>query len=247
MADNVQFIRDLFSKASVPISQDDVWEVQKTPVVKHKALERLGAAIGIEYAPPQILRSQSDEAVILCTGKKGDKTEWSIGEAKIVPMISTGQKNKWGKPIYEPQDGAIGNYQITPKQASYPYAMAEKRAKDRVILKLAGLHGVYSEEEADEFKHQENVETSPPKTTSEEAAPKEPAITPDMQQRYADEFTQWLAQADDVAVVRSIWRKEQPSRSDLKIEGTDLEKALNAAWKLRGSELAKAAGSPNAP
>jgi hypothetical protein len=31
--------------------------------------------------------------------------------------------------------------------------MAEKRAKDRVILKLVELHGlVYSEEEADEFK-----------------------------------------------------------------------------------------------
>ena len=31
--------------------------------------------------------------------------------------------------------------------------MAEKRAKDRVILKLVGLHGdVYSEEEADEFQ-----------------------------------------------------------------------------------------------
>ncbi len=33
--------------------------------------------------------------------------------------------------------------------------MAEKRAKDRVILKLAGIHGlVYSEEEADDFKPQ---------------------------------------------------------------------------------------------
>lgn len=31
--------------------------------------------------------------------------------------------------------------------------MAEKRAKDRVILKLVGLHGyVYSEEESDDFK-----------------------------------------------------------------------------------------------
>ena len=31
--------------------------------------------------------------------------------------------------------------------------MAEKRAKDRVILKLVGLHGyAYSEEEADDFK-----------------------------------------------------------------------------------------------
>ena len=45
--------------------------------------------------------------------------------------------------------------QMAPKNCTndYPVAMAEKRAKDRVILKLAGLSGhVYSEEEADEFK-----------------------------------------------------------------------------------------------
>ena len=36
----------------------------------------------------------------------------------------------------------------------YPYAMAEKRAKDRVILKLIGMHGdTYSEDEADDFKN----------------------------------------------------------------------------------------------
>ena len=35
----------------------------------------------------------------------------------------------------------------------YPFAMAEKRAKDRVILKLLGVAGdTYSEEEADAFK-----------------------------------------------------------------------------------------------
>jgi hypothetical protein len=51
--------------------------------------------------------------------------EWSIGEAVI------GQ-----------------SYQVSGKQAAiFPYAMAEKRGKDRVILKLAGLTGVYSEEE----------------------------------------------------------------------------------------------------
>lgn len=34
--------------------------------------------------------------------------------------------------------------------------MAEKRAKDRVILKLVGLHGdVYSQSEADEFQEEQ--------------------------------------------------------------------------------------------
>ena len=41
------------------------------------------------------------------------------------------------------------NYRVSGKQAAYVYAMAEKRAKDRVILKLIELHGlVYSEEES---------------------------------------------------------------------------------------------------
>ena len=46
---------------------------------------------------------------------------------------------------------------LSPKnnKNAYPIAMAEKRAKDRVILKLLAAHGdLYSEEEADDFKRQ---------------------------------------------------------------------------------------------
>src|SRR5271165_5525952 len=102
MADNLEFIRDLFKQAGVSLPRDDVWEVQGTPVVKHRALERLGAAIGIEFSAPTFLRCEADEAVVLAIGKKGEKTEWSIGEARAVLMTDTGQKNKWGKPVYAP-------------------------------------------------------------------------------------------------------------------------------------------------
>ena len=102
---------------------------------------------------PTIVRSERDECVVLVRASRQDGiSEWSFGEATIVLMKDTGRKNKWDKPIYEAPDGVSGNYQVTPKQASYVYAMAEKRAKDRVIIKLAGLHGAYSEEEADDFK-----------------------------------------------------------------------------------------------
>jgi len=63
-------------------------------------------------------------------GYLGNKSEWTYGEA-------------------------------TPKNCknSYPYAMAEKRAKDRIILKLIGCHGeVYSEAESDEFVDAEKTE-----------------------------------------------------------------------------------------
>src|SRR4051794_35177671 len=121
-------IRELLKRNGLDISRDDVWEVRPgAPVVKHSSLERLAAAIRVEWGPPQILRAGRDEAVLIATGKIGDgQPEWSIGEACI------GQ-----------------NYKVSGKMQPYPYAMAEKRAKDRVILKLAGLHGAYSEFESD--------------------------------------------------------------------------------------------------
>ena len=140
-------IRKLFSGAGVMLSQNDVWAVQGTPVVKHKALERLAAAMKIKFDAPQVLRAERDEAVLLVTGQLATVTEWSIGEA-IVNV----------------------NYRVTGKMAAYVYAMAEKRAKDRVILKLAGLHGVYSEEEADEFKDRGNGPTMTELLTDAETA-----------------------------------------------------------------------------
>ena len=111
-------------------SAGNIWRVQGTAVIYHKALERIAARARIRFDAPAVLRSERDEAVILATGHMEERTEWSIGEA----LINV-------------------NYRVSGKQAAYVYAMAEKRAKDRVILKLIELHGlVYSEEEADEFK-----------------------------------------------------------------------------------------------
>lgn len=153
---DIQDIKKIFQDAQVDIDRDDIWKVQTATVVKHKALERLAAKLNIKYDQPQILRAERDEAVILVTGKLGDRTEWSIGEAAI-----------------NGGDGLPGNYKVSGRQAAYPYAMAEKRAKDRVILKLAGLHGVYSEEEADDFKDnskKEEVKSTKPATKKAEKA-----------------------------------------------------------------------------
>ena len=122
-------IADILAKYGEPMA-GNIWRVQGQAVIYHKALERIAAQAKITYDPPTIVRAERDEAVILVTGRIGDRVEWSIGEALV---------------------GV--NYRVSGKQAAYVYAMAEKRAKDRVILKLIELHGlVYSEEEADEFK-----------------------------------------------------------------------------------------------
>jgi hypothetical protein len=124
-----QKIADVLAKFGEPMA-GNVWRVQGTAVIYHKALERIAACAKIQFDAPTIVRAERDEAVILVTGRMGERMEWSIGEA----LIGT-------------------NYRVSGKQAAYVYAMAEKRAKDRVILKLIELHGyVYSEEEADEFK-----------------------------------------------------------------------------------------------
>jgi hypothetical protein len=107
-----------------------IWDCHGTWVVYHKALERVAAKAGVSFSKPDILRSERDEAVILCSGKLGEREDWEIGEALI---------------------GV--NYKVSGKQAAYVYAMALKRARDRLILKLIGLHGLlYSEEESDDFR-----------------------------------------------------------------------------------------------
>jgi hypothetical protein len=113
-----------------------VWDCHGTPVVLHKALEKVAAHYNVVFDQPKVLEcSIASKEVALCvTGHMKDKTEWSIGEA-----APYNNKN------------------------SYPFAMAEKRAKDRVILKLVGLHGdVYSEEEADDFKEAKPQNTGSP-------------------------------------------------------------------------------------
>ena len=108
------------------INNDEIWNAHGTWVVKHAAIERVAHANGIEFQPPQIIEANSEKQIAVCmvVGVKGDLTEWSFGEA-----APKNNKN------------------------AYPFAMAEKRAKDRVTLKLLGAHGIlYSSEETDDFK-----------------------------------------------------------------------------------------------
>ena len=121
-----------------------LWDCHGTLVIYHKTCELIAAKAGITFDPPQIIEARSgDKIVAICAvGRMGDRSEWSIGEA------------------------APGN-----NKNAYPYAMAEKRAKDRVILKLAGLSAyIHSEEEADDFKDKPKGAVE----TETKAAPKAP-------------------------------------------------------------------------
>lgn len=122
-------VKDILAKYGEPV-EGNVWSTQGQTVILHKALERIAAQAQVVFDPPVVLRAERDEAVLLVTGRMGDRAEWSIGEA----LVNV-------------------NYRISGRQAAYVYAMAEKRGKDRVILKLVKLHGfAYSEDEADDFR-----------------------------------------------------------------------------------------------
>lgn len=136
-----QEIRALFEKHKATLGERDVWHVQGQPVIKHSALERLAVAINIQWVKVEVIRNERDEAVVLVYGKRGDKeyVEFSFGEA------------------------VIGlNYRVSGKQAAYVWAMAEKRAKDRVIIKLADLHGAYSSEDTFELDEPAQIQKPSP-------------------------------------------------------------------------------------
>jgi hypothetical protein len=110
-------------RARYDLPADAFWQIpqNKQWVCKHAALEVVATKANVEWSAPQVIEASTAEgiAVMAVTGKMGDRLEWATGEAS--------PKNN---------------------KNSYPWAMAEKRAKDRVILKLVGIHGlVYSEDE----------------------------------------------------------------------------------------------------
>jgi len=118
-------VKRVFKEMGIKPDDTNLWDCHGTMVIRHKTLEKLAAFKGIKFDKPEFIEVsiKNKEAAILVTGHFGDKSEWSIGEAAPYNC-----KN------------------------NYVFAMAEKRAKDRVILKLVGLHGdVYSEDEADDF------------------------------------------------------------------------------------------------
>ena len=118
-------VKKVFQEMGIKPDHDNLWDCHGTMVIKHKTLEKLAAFKGIKFDKPEFIEVsiKNKEVAMLVTGHLGDKSEWSVGESAPYNC-----KN------------------------NYPFAMGEKRAKDRVILKLVGLHGdVYSGDEADDF------------------------------------------------------------------------------------------------
>ena len=122
-------IKDLAEKYK--LSKDDFWELKRGNksiwIITHDACEKIAAQENIQFGAPTILRDSNTDVAIVGDAKRGNKNIWSTGEA-------------------------------SPKncKAPYPFAMAEKRLKDRLVLKLINAYeyGIYSNSESDNFKKQ---------------------------------------------------------------------------------------------
>ena len=104
--------------------KEDFWDCHGTWVLLHAPLEKVAAKAGVTYDDPVVIEASTKDkiATIMLRGHLPcGASEVTFGEASPANC-----KN------------------------SYPWAMAEKRAKDRLVLKLVGLHGsVSSVDEAD--------------------------------------------------------------------------------------------------
>lgn len=197
--------------------KEALWDCHGTWVVYHKAIERMAARAGIAFDQPVVIEASAANkvAVICVTGTMGERTEWSFGEA-----CPANNKN------------------------AYPFAMAEKRAKDRVVLKLLGLHGLaYSEDESDDFKTEPNRTSGGETLTGRETGavkqgpapvspPEDPADT------YVAMALKSIGLAKTAEDLKRWWAEQERARIDFGItKGTKRYAALWDAFLAKGTAL----------
>lgn len=175
-------------RAQYGLSSSDFWQIpqNKQWVCKHAALEVVATKANVEWQAPQIIEADTTNgiAVLSVAGKLGERLEWATGEAS--------PKNN---------------------KNSYPWAMAEKRAKDRVVLKLVGIHGlVYSEDEM-------------PNGNEREQPPAEPAAKSSAQLKREDAFTPFTRELDECKTLLALEKFKEAWRQKIVVDG------WTAAWK----------------
>lgn len=106
-----------------------LWQTHGTWVMYHRYIEIAGVKHNINYELAEVeMNSLQGCVCIKCHA-------WLEIDAKEIPVLA--------KSVTTYGEASPAN-----NKNAYPYAMAEKRAVDRAILKLLGLHGfIYSEDE----------------------------------------------------------------------------------------------------
>ena len=141
-------------------SNEATWDCHGTPVVLHKYIEIIGAKLNVSIDSLDVIEANAKDGIVSmkCVASIIDRSERLTKERQVISYGECSPKNN---------------------KNAYPYAMAEKRAVDRCILKLANLHGfVYSENEIDD-----KAPSSKPKTAEKKVIANEPTV-----QQFIDEM-----------------------------------------------------------
>ena len=152
------------------LGKDDFWELRKNSnkwIITHDACEKIAVTEGIVFDPPEIISytptiitENGEKVQKVMYGKQTWKPAWAgtcQKKSGDVAMIITGYKQD--NPDYKVW--TTGEASGDNCSMNYPSAMAEKRGKDRIILKLINAYeyGIYSDVEADDFGKQDKSPT----------------------------------------------------------------------------------------
>lgn len=190
-------------RAQYGLSSSDFWQIpqNKQWVCKHAALEVVATKANVEWQAPQIIEADTSNgiAVLSVAGKLGERLEWATGEAS--------PKNN---------------------KNSYPWAMAEKRAKDRVVLKLVGIHGlVYSEDEMPNV----NPPAPPPEDDTYEPPPRKANGKPEQGYREDGTRTSFALKKEQPNLMTELDRELDECKTLV-----SLEKLRKAWWEKATTE-----------
>lgn len=207
-----QALIDIFKEIGLTKEQA-TWDCHGTPVALHKALEQVAAHQGITFDPPVMIEANAEKKTVVMqvSGRLGDNVEWSVGEA-------TTYNNK----------------------NSYPYAMAEKRAKDRVILKLIGVAGfVYSEDEADDFKNSRpaDMPATPQPNVPPPASDDIPFDDEDMWRQWVTKQKGLIDEADSIGACTAWVNRTRKKRDDLNEFSRELTAELKDYYSAKYEKL----------
>tara|TARA_S200002703_G_scaffold155013_1_gene158619 strand:+ start:49 stop:714 length:666 start_codon:yes stop_codon:yes gene_type:complete len=211
-----QALIDIFKEIGLTKEQA-TWDCHGTPVALHKALEQVAAHQGITFDAPKIVESDPAlrSCVLIVTGRLKDKSEWSIGEAMPINIDRGSHKQ------------------------SYPYAMAEKRAKDRVILKLIGVAGfVYSEAEAAAFEESrpDNI-SGAPQTNVPPPASDDIPFNGNWWEQWVIKQKGLIDEADSIGACTAWVNRTREKRDDLKEFSRELTAELRDYYSAKYDKL----------
>tara|TARA_A100000171_G_C2133347_1_gene148208 strand:- start:1655 stop:2299 length:645 start_codon:yes stop_codon:yes gene_type:complete len=198
-------------KFNVP-KEKTVWNCQGTWVLLFQYIEEIGrqAKVYIESLEPVELNTEKRIAVIKCVAQ--------TDKQKVITYGESSPHNTFNK---------------------YPVAMAEKRAKGRAILKLAGLHGDFYE---DEFSVDEKpTEKKSTNTTKNESSSSSSSALPkDWKSKTLVEQVQYFfAEIDKASDPEQLEQIKQPFTEWYDDLARDSKKEIVEALKKKVKEFKK--------